>query len=248
MATRWARQLLMLGTSKQARNYLGLDSLITQEFLAVQLFTAASGTITFNANTGSVFGILQAAGGGGGGVGASAGQGGGGHGGAGETRLFALGVTPLTKTYTYTLGAIGTGASAGNNSGTNAADSTFVEAGVTLITSKGGTGGPGSSGLGGPASQGSTPTGSGGIRIDPVSASQYAFASGGPRGNSTLFGHFVLEWEVFNTIITAGTGTMVGLTGDGYGSGGTAAFKQGGTTAGGGGNGAPAFLAILEAR
>lgn len=247
MATRWARQLLTLGTSKQARNYLGLPSLITQEFLAVQLFTDSSGTITFNSDTGSVFGILQAAGGGGGGNGATAGQGGGGHGGAGETRLFALPVTPLTKTYTYTLGAIGTGGTAGNNAGTDAADSTFVEAGVALITAKGGTKGGGSAGNAA-GTMGTTPTGSGGIALLPTSAPQYTFATGGPRGASTIFGWHNLNIDGIITVIVAGTGAYNGLTADGYGAGGMGSFKQAGTTSAAGGNGAPAFLALLECR
>ena len=229
-----------VNTSLEAINTsLGAFTPNTLGVCGVQLLTV-TGTYTPTSGTKTAIVIVQAAGGGGGGNGATAGQGEGGHGGAGETRIYAL--TGVTGTYSYTIGAVGAAPSAGNNPGGTASDTTFA----SLVTAKGGTGGSGSTG-GTIAANGSTPTGSGGIVLPPTASPQSSFASGGPRGASTIFGMYNLAWiNVANVALVSGTGTQDGLAGDGYGSGGTGSFKQAGAATGKGGAGAPGMILVIE--
>lgn len=194
----------------------------------IQLITA-SGTYTKDADTNSVLVIGQAAGGGGGGVGTTSGTGRSGHGGVGETRW---GVFAITGNVTVTIGAAGTGASAGNNSGGTASDATFG----SLMTCKGGTGGGGSTGANN-GTNGSTPSGSGGIAIPntggAINTSSAAFK------NAT--GLFDSGYSV------AGGSTFVGFSASGVGGGGMGSIDTG-TTARAGGNGAAGMFIVIGFR
>lgn len=199
----------------------------------IQLITG-SATYTPTAGTRAALVILQAAGGGGGGIGSTAGGASGnyaGSGGAGETRW---GVVSISGTVSVTIGASGTGGTAGNNNGTTASDSTFGD----LITAKGGTFGAGSAGNTNGAN-GSTPTGSGGIRIDPLKG---AGTPSGPYingGASTMFG--IGNMYIANYLNSGGR------IGGGYGSGGSSASHIAtATSTHAGGDGSPGMCLIIE--
>lgn len=101
------------------------------------------------AGVSEVLAILQGAGGGGGGTG-STGSTAAGGGAPGATVTALVAVTP-GGTVTYSIGAKGTGASAGNNPGNNGGNTTFGS-----ITAKGGNGGGGSNN-GTPGTAGAAP-------------------------------------------------------------------------------------------
>ena len=204
-------------------DYLTTLAGLGHTLLGVQIKTA-SGTYTPTTGTSVALVFLQAGGGGGGGVGSTSGTGRGGAGGAGETRLAAINIT---GDVTVTLGAAGGGASAGNNAGGTASDSTFGSS----ITSKGGTGGGGSTGATNGTS-GTTPTGSGGIAIPPVSTA--VTTAGWFQGGSTLFGLGAPN-------LLAGGG---GPAASGYGAGGAGGYDTGTSTRVGGNGGGPMCLII----
>ncbi len=108
------------------------------QLIGVQTFTPSSGTYTPTAGTGSV--IIEILGGGGGGSGvaqaAASGVnlGGGGGGGA----FLRKRLTANFSGGTYVVGAKGTGGTAGNNSGTNGANSTFTATNAVVYTAGGG--------------------------------------------------------------------------------------------------------------
>lgn len=203
--------------------YLATLAGLGHTLLGVQIKTAG-GTYTPTTGTSVALVFLQAGGGGGGGVGSTSGTGRGGAGGAGETRLAAINIT---GNVTVTLGAAGTGATAGNNAGGTASDSTFGSS----ITSKGGTGGGGSTGATNGTS-GTTPSGSGGVAIPPVSTA--VTSASWFQGGSSLFGLGAPN-------LLAGGG---GPAASGYGAGGAGGYDTGTSTRVGGNGGDPMCLII----
>lgn len=205
-----------------ASTFAGLGTVVD-----VQLFTG-NGTYTRAANVTKAIVIGQAPGGGGGGVGTTAGTGRGGGGGAGETRIAV--VSP-GATETVTVPSGGGGASAGNNSGTTASDATFG----SLMTCKGGTGGGGSTGAT-DGTNGGTSTGSGGIRVEPVSASGVGTTTGLNKGGSSLFGT--------GGLFALAVGVGDGPAGEGKGGGGAGGYDTGTTARAGGAGSGGMFIAI----
>jgi len=108
---------------------------------------------------------------------------------------------------------------------------------ASTLTCKGGTFGAGNPG-GAAGANGTTPTGSGGIRIDPQVAAFNSAAGGVPMsvGGATLFGQCTAKG-------CSTTSVQNGLTGGGYGSGGAGAV-HGSAAAGSGGAGAPGMILI----
>ena len=201
--------------------------------VGVQLLDT-TGTYTPTSGTGSALLFIQGAGGGGGGVGTSNGQGIGGGGAAGETRLYVL--TGVTGTYSYTIGALGAGATAGNNSGGTGGDTTFGTG--PLVTSKGGTGGAGTAGATS-ASSGTTPTGSGGVLL-PGTDGPHSASNTSIRGGGCIFG---LGGALVATLFayTAAGGNPA----SGKGAGGCGGCHNG-TSAVGGGAGTAGCILVLE--
>lgn len=197
--------------------------------LGIQVITA-TGTYTPTSGTTSALVICQAAGGGGGGNANSSSAGCGGGGGAGETRI---GKVTISGTETVTIGAEGTAGASGNNAGGTASDTTFG----AHITAKGGTGGGGAA-ANSVGTNGTTPTGSGGVRVPPVT-NPYANAT----LNSTCGGGAALFGQAQQTVAGTHTG---GFTGQGYGAGGGGgqSASSGGDRAGGAG--APGAVYIIE--
>ena len=197
--------------------------------LGLQLFTS-SDTYTPTAGTTRALVIGQAAGGGGGGTTGTANARGGG-GGAGETRI---GLFDVSGAVTVTIGAAGSGGASGANNGTTASDSTFGG----LMTCKGGTLGAGVSSSAG--ANGTTPTGSGGVRIEPLEGAANAGSVSPGGGGSCLFG------TGKKNMLTASSQSN-GFAGQGKGAGGgggTQSSAGGSNTSGG--DGAPGMFLVLE--
>lgn len=116
-----------------------------------QIFNSGTGA-TYTKPGGVTSILVEVVGGGGGGGGAATtsgtGSAGGGGGGGGYARLY---IASASSTYTYTVGAVANGGTAGNNAGTAGNNSSF-----STITANGG-----SAGSGGP-SQAAGPAGTGG--------------------------------------------------------------------------------------
>lgn len=100
--------------------------------------TVGSGTYTPTSGTRAIYVIAQGAGGGGGGATYAAGQPGVGGGGSAGGYCEKL-ITSLSTSYSYVVGAKGTGGSAGNNNGNNGSNTTFS----SILTANGGNGGGG---------------------------------------------------------------------------------------------------------
>lgn len=195
---------------------------------------SASGTYTPTANMKYCIIECWGAGGGGGGV-ANSGAGSilyGGGGGAGSySRTVATSAT-VGASQTVTIGALGTGGSAGANPGNNGTDTSVG----SICIGKGGTGGGtagAAGGLGGVAGTGDlTGTGQPGGSSQSDSISTVIFQSG--SGGSTSIGG--------GAVGKASTGTGNAGTGFGSGGGGGVSASAGGSAAGGAGTGGYVFI------
>ncbi len=200
---------------------------------AVQVFTA-NGTYTPSGDVKSFVVYAIGGGGGGGGCPNTAGATGAG-GGAGGTAIKVY-TNPLASSYSYTIGAAGTGVV--NANGTAGGATTF-----DVLTANGGgggtvglgtTGSPRTGGTGGTATGGDINiTGmAGGAGVRLAATNGYGLAG---NGGSTVFG----SGGAGHSGGTAGNG----LAGTGYGSGGGGSI---GNTARAGGNGAPGVVVVFE--
>lgn len=139
---------LEIGTNVQAQDST-LQSFADNDPFALKSITtlssAGSGTYTLPTGCRAIRVRVQGAGGGGGGAGAAGGSGrasvagGGGYGGFVESFI-----SSPAASYSYTVGAAGTGGAAGVNVGVDGGDSTFSDGGSLSITAGGGAGGAGS--------------------------------------------------------------------------------------------------------
>lgn len=201
--------------------------------------SGGSGTYTVPANVTSLF--IQGVGGGGGGGGSAGGAttyaAGGGGGGGGYSEVFL--VSGLSATYAYTVGYGGSGATAGNNAGSNGNPTTF---GSTLLSSSGGIGGSGSGGGsvtvavvaagGGPGAGTVGDVQSDGFGGD-IGMTVLGQLSSGKGGGTPLGGGG-------QGLVSAGTGNF----GNSYGGGGSGGAAT--TVSQGGGGGADGALIIWE--
>lgn len=183
------------------------------------LTSGTAATYTTPSNVRAIYVECVGGGAGGGGVdGQGAGTGGGGGGGSGAGCVAKL-ITSPSATYTYTVGAGGTGGTAGPNNGVDGGNTTFAGGSVTL------TAGGGNAGLGITAASSNANylgsaggTGSGGDIV-----------IGGQRGGARTRGNFA---QYFGG---AGSGSVFGVGGGG--SGGANAAGDAGTMYGAGGGG-----------
>lgn len=209
-----------------------------------------SGTAaTYNRPTGVTRIAVEMVGGGGGGGGvsgaASQGASGGGGGGGGYVLKF---IDNVAASYTYTVGAKGTGASSGNNTGNSGTASTFSNGGSLNLSAGGGTGGSGQAssatvpryggagGAGGTSSGGDVNIagrqGDRGLVLALSSAEQHF----GGKGADSIFG--AGAWH--------GGGTNVGVAAaNGYGAGGSGGSSRSSSSTGGG-NGTDGIIIIYE--
>jgi hypothetical protein len=208
-----------------------------------QVFTSSG---TYTPSTGMVYCIIEALGGGGGGGGTAASgsytqTGSAGGGGAGSySRKFAT-ASDIGASKTVTIGAAGSGASAGNNSGGNGGDTSVG----TLCVGKGGTGGSGTSatsqsagGAGGVAGTGDlTIAGASGSR-GVVSTSAVVVNTKGGDGASSPYGGGGIGMD--------GAGANTGGAATGYGAGGGGACDFYSSAARGGFAGSPGLVIITE--
>jgi hypothetical protein len=217
----------------------GSKALVSLSHPTQQTFGAGSGTYTTPAGCTYIEVQLWGAGGGGGscvGVASSSGGAGGGGGGA----YCTMQIVAPAGTYAYTVGAGGAGGlSSGANTGTAGGNSTF---GSSLMVANGGGGGLGTSatvsaarvqgGVGGTASGGDlNAAGSNGLLGVTLSATVAWSGQGGdaPSGGG----------------LSIGRTNGAGANGSGPGGGGSGAASTSGSSAAGG-NGADAFLRVLE--
>ncbi len=188
--------------------------------------------------------VVGGGGGGGGvdGVGAGSGAAGGGGGGGG---CGAILITSPAASYTYTIGAGGTGGAAGANNGTNGGNSTFSD-GTLTVTGEGGVSGQGLTAASGYAlyteRSGGEASGTGvtviaGLRGGARQRGAWAQVIGGYGGCSPLFGQG-----------GGGEGGNVsnGFAGTTYGAGGGGAAVDGVSTNYAGGDGYQGVIRITE--
>jgi hypothetical protein len=154
----------------------GAVSSIGRLYNITRYATAGSGTYTKPANINRL--LVRAIGGGGGGGGCSGGGAGGG-GGGGYGDLF---ITSPAASYSYTVGAAGTG---GGTSGTNGGNGGATT--IAGISAGGGNGGTGSTGSGGAGGAGGSTSG-GGANMRGGGGSSNSSAFGGNGGNCVLAG------------------------------------------------------------
>lgn len=192
---------------------------------------------------------LTAIGGGGGGGGVD-GQGSGtgraaGGGGAGGVTVKLI--TSVAASYTYTIGAKGNGATAGDNNGSTGGTTTFSGTGVSL-SAFGGTGGGGrlaSSSSGAAAGGGAGGSASGGDIIFRGSSGMDGYSSvqlssvgnGGPSQYGSFGGGFT---------ISGSSGAGAGADAIGYNAGGGGGSTVGSSTKVGGGDGAGGLIIVEE--
>lgn len=230
-----------------ARTTLGLGSAATKGGYTrkgITLLTSGSGaTYSVPANVTALLVEVQGPGGGGGGAASTASNSapaGGGGAGSYASKFY----TSLAGSYTYTVGAGGTGGSAGNNAGNNGTANTVFDSGGTPLTGKVGTGGSGSAagtgvavnaggaggavGLNGDQNGGGQP-GQTGCRLNGTTAFSGMGGSAGPYGGGG------------QGRVTEGAGNNA----VGYGAGGGGALSLG-TSTRAGGNGASGFIRITE--
>lgn len=205
-----------------------------------------SGTYTTPAGCSLIKVTVTGGGGGGGGCASAINTAAIGGGGSGASTVIKWISSPLS-TYSYTVGAGGSGGAAGNNAGSGGNSSTF---GTSLITAAGGQAGGGgataTSGFGGNGATGggflASPTGDinlvGGFGSRGYIFSQTAAVSG--NGGSSY-------WSAMapgrgNVAFTAGAGTA-GLN---FGGGGSGAMQVSGGGTFAGGNGADGFILVEE--
>jgi hypothetical protein len=178
----------------------------------------------------------QAPGGGGGGAAFGAGQGNSGAGGGGGYFEKWIDVGDLAASVTVTIGAVGSGGSAGNNNGTAGGSVSFG----SHATANGGAAGSGSAGSAGgeinTGGVGGTATG-GDVNIQ-----------GGDGSNGRVFDGLGLRVNLSGSSVLGnpagitGGGNASGRTGRGFGSGGGSANSS--TTNQPGGNGAPGIVIV----
>lgn len=209
------------------------------------VFVHTSGTThTTGASTNTIKVRLQAGGGAGGGgasTASDAAAGGGGGGGGYAEKTFA--VAPSTG-YTYAVGAGGTAGTAGNNAGNTGGASTFA-VGATTVTANGGNGGAGMAAAttAGTVSAGGAPPSistNGDVNASGASGEGSYRTSGtvarSGKGADSQFGGGGTE--------VAAQGT--GVTGIGFGSGGSGGCTLNGGAATAGGAGAPGIVIVEE--
>jgi len=198
--------------------------------LGIRLITA-TGTYVPTTGTTHVWAIGQAAGGGGGGLSTNPSMGG--MGAPGETRL---GIFEIADDVEVTVGAPGTAGSGG--AGGDGGDLVFG----ALMTCKGGTAGAVGDGSP-PGADGSTPTGSGGIRLEPCTGNKrydQPLDVLYQRPGGTLLGEGGFEF------ISGGSlAAQPGVAPSGYGAGGMGGFANGGSNPDGSAGG-PAALLLIE--
>lgn len=202
---------------------VGLYVTETRETHGEQLFTG-SGTWTAGAGVTSIWLDGAAPGGGGGGAanGASTTAGGGGGGQAIKGVRYA--VVPGTA-YTVTIGAVGTGGTAGANAGTAGGTTSFG----ALVSLAGGSGALGAAA--GANSLGAAAGGTGGMAGGCGRTVGGSATTIGGDGGGTIWGAGATQTAAAFTGATGGT----------YGGGGSGAGSTGGGTAAGG-NGGPGFF------
>jgi hypothetical protein len=213
-------------------------------FIGIRKLTA-SGTYTPTTGTNHIVIHMVGGGGGGGGVtGSNSRIGAAGGGGAGG--MLIVDVNSVSGTYTYTIGTGGAGGAAGNNTGSNGGNTTFVNGGTTY-TAKGGSGGQGQA----QGNNVNTVEGGAGALVSTNGDINSGGSSGGPGirlngtqgvsgngGNATPYGA-----GGDGRSVTGGTGNDA----TGFGGGGAGAFStSNGSLAGG--DGAPGLILIYEYR
>jgi len=210
------------------------------------LTTGTSATYTPTSGTRAVYVEVIGAGGGGGGVnGQGTGTNAEGVSGGGGGYAASL-ITNLSQTFTYTVGAGGSGGAAGNNDGATGGTSSFTGSTTGTLTATGGSGGTGDTGSSTfPRSSTGVAggTGSGGtVNYSGSWSSLWVLASLGNRGRSTSGSAPTIGGG------SALSGVGTGTAGSNYGEGGTGASV--GTTAGSndfaGGDGAAGVIRITE--
>lgn len=207
-------------------------------------YKTGSGTYTPPSKVRAIY--VEAVGGGGGGGGVD-GQGAGTAGAArsgGGGGYCAKFITSLAASYTFAVGAGGSGGAAGNNDGAAGSDTTFVGTGTSLSANGAnqGIGSLATTGNSGAAPGGSGGTATGGdINLSGSRAGSRSFIAGGivtavsQSGESPMFG--------------GGASTVpdtAGSNGVNFGSGGTGASVSGLTTNFGGGDGKAGTIRITE--
>ncbi len=220
--------------------------------IGIQTITATgSGTYTPTAGTASIVIELQGAGGGGGGCASPGGTNvsfgrGGGGGGYIRHRL-----TTAFSGASYSVGAKGTGGTAGNNAGNAGGDTTFTATGGggTVYTAGGGAGGNGGASAAAPLLSGAVTAGgttTNGTIQRPGDTSLIAFAfvvaqcaSGG--GGSSPYGAGGAQISAGGTDSSA-----AGAASTGKGSGGSGGAASGSGAAVAGGNGSDGLIVIWE--
>lgn len=224
----------------------------TGRLIGVQRITATgAGTYTPTAGTGSVVIEIQGAGGGGGGAvgnpaGANlaAGEGGGG-GGWSRTRL-----TANFSGASYSVGAKGTGGTAGNNAGTAGGNTTFTDTAgsPTVYTGAGGSAGPGggattSPRAGVPTDGGSTTNGDDKKPGSASIASQWFAATSMLTGGG---GHSHYGFGGKPSRVSGSNQSVAGTAATGKGAGGSGAGTNGTGAAAAGGDGTDGTIIIWE--
>ena len=207
------------------------------------LTSGTGATYTLPPNVRAIYVECVGGGGGGGGVdGQGAGTGAGGGGGAGGGYVAKL-ITSPSSSYTYTIGAGGTGGASGANSGTVGGDTTFTDGTITLTA----TSGNGGSGLTASASNAhyNQATGGDGTGGD--------VGIGGQRGGARSRGNFAQYYGGYGggSFFGQGGGGNAGTNSSGgngtnYGGGGGGGANDGTTSNYAGGNGYQGFIRITE--
>lgn len=199
-------------------------------------FLTGSGTYTVPTGVRALYVEVQGGGGGGGGGAGTAsdycGVGSGGGGGGYCAKL----ITSLEASYTYAVGAAGSGGSAGANDGTAGGNSTFAGGAISMVANGGGAGQGGTNGntayagerVGGGGASG------GDINIAGGSAEYYCRISAG-IGWSGTGGRSVLGTGGTGFSSTSGSAGGTGGSGYGGGGGGGGAFSGSANRAGGAG-------------
>jgi hypothetical protein len=211
----------------------------------IYLTTGTGATYTTPTGVRALYVECVGGGGGGGGVdGAGAGTGAGAGGGGGGGYCAKL-ITSPSATYTYTIGAGGTGGASGANDGTAGGDTTFTDGTITL-TADGGALGSGNTAASTnsyyPPSGANFPSGGdiniGGGLGGPRSRGNFASYAGG-NGGSSYFGAGSRTTSVANSALAGGNASE-------YGGGGSGAAVEDVTTNDAGGDGYQGLIRITE--
>lgn len=194
-----------------------------------------SGASTFSKATYSYLRAIRVrlVGGGGGGGGSTTTTSGGGGGGGAYVESFITNIAGLNSSITVTVGAAGTGGSAGANAGTAGGESSFG----TLLAGGGGGGGQPSGGSFVDDNGGDVTT-AGDLNIPG--------GDGGPRTATTAYANSPGGGSMFGfagTTYPASASNITGLPARGYGAGGSGGRAQSSNVAGGNGAGG---LVIVE--